>query len=550
MANNKKVVQPVEVQASVKGDQSVKSFKQQLKEAREEALRLAGAFGESDARTLAAARRVAELKDNMDDLNATIGGLHPDRFEQIARITGTIANGFAAAQGAAALLGGESEDLQKAMLRVQGAMAFAQGIAGLKDLGRAFTGIGATLTGSVLPALRTMQGAIAGLGLISLLSGVAYWLYEQAKATDELAEAEKKRGEQERLLEKERESSRKRGEIYQKLQSEFANAELKRIEDESVQMDIRGKRRIDVLKFQLAEFDRLNNRLTTDWVYQSEEERKASTEAILAVRDMVKNTGVEIQRENKRLNEESEKKHKEDLNRRKLQSLDILKDFHQAALSMDKIMRDFQNRYADQSKKTADELKGRMSGFRTSMDEINKDFDEREENEKKAAIERNRLRIDSALATVDLLDSIFANANAKTEADRKREFERRKIFEVASTMISTFSAAQQAYASQMSIPTPDAPVRAQVAAAIAIAQGLARVVSIKKQPFSATGTTSTGNGGGMRSASVNLPTPSMGSTLRGGDVMAGKWDSRVIVTEGDISAVQQRTRNLKRTSVL
>jgi hypothetical protein len=550
MANNKKVVQPVEVQASVKGDQSVKSFKQQLKEAREEALRFAAAFGEADERTLAAAGRVAELKDQMDDLNATIGGLHPDRFEQIARVTGTIANGFAAAQGAAALLGGESEDLQKAMLRVQGAMAFAQGIAGLKDIGRAFTGIAATLTKSVLPALRSMQGAIAGLGLISLLSGVAYWLYEQAKATDQLAEAEKKRADQEKKVEKERETARKRGEVYQKLQSEFANKELKRIEDEMVQMEIRGVKQIEILKYQQAEFKRLNDRLTTDWVMQTEEERVASTEAILAVRDMIKQTGIEIQRENKRLSDESNKKHQDDLNKRKLQSLDILKDLHQASLSMDKIMRTAEKRAADISKKTAEEFKNNLASLRTDFNAIEEEFAEIDENQKAAQQARNQLRIDAALATVDLLDSIFAKSNANTESERKKEFERRKIFEVASTMISTFSAAQQAYASQMAIATPDAPVRAQVAAAIAIAQGLARVVSIKKQPFSATGATAPGAGGSLRSSSTNLPTPSIGSTLRGGDMMAGKWDSRVIVTEGDISAVQQRTRNLKRTSVL
>ncbi len=51
----KKIVQPVEVQASVAGDQSVKSFKAQLREAKEEALRLAATFGETDQRTLAAA---------------------------------------------------------------------------------------------------------------------------------------------------------------------------------------------------------------------------------------------------------------------------------------------------------------------------------------------------------------------------------------------------------------------------------------------------------------------------------------------------------------
>lgn len=160
----KKIVQPVEVQASVAGDQSVKSFKAQLREAKEEALRLAEAFGETDQRTMAAARRVAELKDRMDDVNATIAGLHPDRFQQIANITSTMANGFAAAQGAAALLGSESEDLEKQMAKVQGAMAFAQGISGLKDLKFQLGDIPKTIYSKVVPAFTTAAGAARAIG--------------------------------------------------------------------------------------------------------------------------------------------------------------------------------------------------------------------------------------------------------------------------------------------------------------------------------------------------------------------------------------------------
>ena len=59
-----------------------------------------------------------------------------------------------------------------------------------------------------------------------------------------------------------------------------------------------------------------------------------------------------------------------------------------------------------------------------------------------------------------------------------RESELGKALAIASTTISTYQAAQAAYASQLTIPTPDAPVRAAVAAGIAVAQGLARVMAI------------------------------------------------------------------------
>ena len=172
----KKIVQPVEVQASVSGDQSVKSFKAQIREAQQEALRLAAAFGETDERTLAAAKKVAQLKDQMEDLNATIAGLHPDRFQRIANITSKLASGFAAAQGAAALLGGESEDLQKSLVRIQGAMALSQGIADLKDLNKTFAGLGGDIMGKVVPAFTSLAGAakafMSALGIGLIIGGI------------------------------------------------------------------------------------------------------------------------------------------------------------------------------------------------------------------------------------------------------------------------------------------------------------------------------------------------------------------------------------------
>jgi hypothetical protein len=61
-------------------------------------------------------------------------------------------------------------------------------------------------------------------------------------------------------------------------------------------------------------------------------------------------------------------------------------------------------------------------------------------------------------------------------------------------------------------------------------------------------------GGGSTSlgaSRVNVPMPSMNSSsLGGGTQQAGQWSNKVYVTEGDISATQRRTRNLRKTSVL
>lgn len=70
-----------------------------------------------------------------------------------------------------------------------------------------------------------------------------------------------------------------------------------------------------------------------------------------------------------------------------------------------------------------------------------------------------------------------------------------KEIAIAETIISTYFAAQKAFESQMLIPSPDAPVRANIAAAVAVAQGLARVAAIRNTDKSGGG----GGGGGGRS---------------------------------------------------
>lgn len=56
------------------------------------------------------------------------------KFESVRQIASGLASGFAAVQGAAALLGVENENLEKTFVKLQASMALAQGIGGLGDL--------------------------------------------------------------------------------------------------------------------------------------------------------------------------------------------------------------------------------------------------------------------------------------------------------------------------------------------------------------------------------------------------------------------------------
>lgn len=161
----------INLEAKTKGTESVKSLKAQIREATQEALALSQKFGEFSPEALKAAQRVAQLKDEMGDFQQRVAALNPDKFDAIGKVVGGVASGFSAAQGAMALFGAESEDVQKALLKVQGAMAFAQGIQGVLDARNQFVALGK----SAVASFKAMSGAskafmVGGIGL--LITGI------------------------------------------------------------------------------------------------------------------------------------------------------------------------------------------------------------------------------------------------------------------------------------------------------------------------------------------------------------------------------------------
>ena len=83
--------------------------------------------------------------------------------------------GFAAVQGVMGLVGGESEQLEKALLKVQSALAIQQGVQGIREAIPAFKQLGK----SAMTALKGIKTGIAatgvGLLVIAIATLVAYW---------------------------------------------------------------------------------------------------------------------------------------------------------------------------------------------------------------------------------------------------------------------------------------------------------------------------------------------------------------------------------------
>lgn len=128
-----------------------KTLKQQYKEAVLEVQKLADAFGATSVEVQNASKRAAELKDQIEDVNDAIQSQKGEgAFIALGKSVSAVANGFSAVQGAMGLVGVESEEVQQAMLRVQSAMALAQGLEGLEDAGRAFKQLGAVVKSTTI----------------------------------------------------------------------------------------------------------------------------------------------------------------------------------------------------------------------------------------------------------------------------------------------------------------------------------------------------------------------------------------------------------------
>lgn len=118
-------------------DADVKPLRKQLREATEELQMTRAKFGEMSDEAVKAAQKVAGIRDSINAANESAQLFDPgSRFQALTTAASTAAGGIAAVQGAMGLFGSESEEVEKALLKVQSAMALSQGLSQLADLGK------------------------------------------------------------------------------------------------------------------------------------------------------------------------------------------------------------------------------------------------------------------------------------------------------------------------------------------------------------------------------------------------------------------------------
>ncbi len=167
-------------------DASMGSLKKQLREAQNDVQILSDKFGATSKEAINAAKKTAELRDKIGDARALVDAFNPDaKFKALTASLSGVAGGFAAVQGGMALLGNESQDVQKALLKVQSAMALSQGLQAVGESIDSFKQLGAVIKNQVSGAFSTLKGAIAstGIGLLVIGVGLLVANFDKVKET-------------------------------------------------------------------------------------------------------------------------------------------------------------------------------------------------------------------------------------------------------------------------------------------------------------------------------------------------------------------------------
>jgi hypothetical protein len=182
----------IDIKVQGNADEAVGTLRQQLKAAVLEVQKLSEAYGENSKQAIEAAKRAAAIKDKIEDANdAVLAFKGEGAFLATSKALSSVASGFAAVQGAQALFGVQSKEVEATLLKVQSAMALSQGLAGLEDAGRSFKQLKAVAV-DAFKGIKTAIGS-TGIGLLVIALGTIYAYWDDIKeAVSGVSEEQKK----------------------------------------------------------------------------------------------------------------------------------------------------------------------------------------------------------------------------------------------------------------------------------------------------------------------------------------------------------------------
>lgn len=590
------------------------SLKAQLREAQKEVQNLAAKYGATSQQVADAAKKVAELKDTIEDANDAIKSFKGEgTMLATSKALSSVASGFAAVQGAMGLLGAEGKDVEKALLKVQSAMAIADGLAGLEDFGRSFKQL-KTVAVNAFQSIKTAIGS-TGIGLLVVAIGTLYAYWDDIKAavsgvseeqsklnvlSQENLDKEQKKldaiGSQDNILKLQGKSEKeilaikvkqidatiKAGEVNlqnqietnkQALEGEKRNYRLLKSYLDFVSMPLNflysnAAKGINGLislinKIPGVKIDaKLDEKLVekgAEWVTRQifdPKELKKEGDAMIqeqqAALTKLKNDRAGYLLEIKNINKQT------NANNAKTQ-----KELDDAELERrKKINEKYEDLDEVSAKSLSDLIDEKNENLKKKTDDLvnynieknKQDLENYKETQKNKELAEQRLRDARYNLTQSSLSAVSALVQAfagKSEKQQKRAFEIQKAISIAQAVIDTYRAANAALASGSAIN----PAFGIISAATAIATGLANVAVIAKQKWQSPSALSGGNGG--RETSPNLSQGSQSPNLNviqyGQQSQLAQLQQQPIqayVVSGEITSQQALDRNRLRNATL
>jgi hypothetical protein len=293
MATNEKV--GIELVADTR------SLRTQLREATQELIRIQESGTATAAEIAKAGKRAGDLKERLADARAQIDAFNPEaKFKAFSAVVQGVAGAFSAAQGALALLGVEGEDVQKTLLKVQGALALSEGLNTILSLEDGFKNLSLVVQSSstfiaanaavtavaskvfklfgleinaTSTAFRVLKGAIAatGIGLLVIALGEAVSAFqsfsngakEAKKAQEELDKSIIKGAQAQKEGEKDARKRREENELAIAKRRGATEAEIFAIQDKFRRLEIKSQERFfEEIKGKGKEADEAEKELT------------------------------------------------------------------------------------------------------------------------------------------------------------------------------------------------------------------------------------------------------------------------------------------------
>lgn len=552
---------------------------------------LALQYGVNDQRTQEAIKTAARYKYELEQLDAAID-LNRSSMELLISVTNSLINGFQAAIGAVAIFGEGSEDLTRQLIKLQGAMAFTEALKNLREeLPKTVRALRARFI-ELNTTLSTTQKLMRGLGLGLAIAGLIaiaknfdfiiqkaknlldrtgltnFRLQDQIKIQEKLyndkaralalleneyvSEEDALKRQQEILLEKEKLASEEvklnelRLEYARFSKEDIAEAEdayLNSVNNQKiaaenlVKFDLENKKKLEQqqIDFNIQQFnlqveqiqDRkdtikalqdLDNQYLLSTYKINEDYYKANDESIGLVEKRRKTSSIFKTKEA----EDEYRREKIRLRQQKEAELKILEEAFLKQIITEKQYRDY-------------------------IAQLNAYYDEQNENAQK---NRELARLDQIQSLTQQSFQIISDLNDAFTSDQQKkseaQFKFQKGLNVAFTLIDTYLAAQKAYTSQIIPADPTSIVRAQIAAGVAIAAGLARVAAIVRTQFNKQSPALASSGGGSSTVqSFQVRSSSLPQTQ---DILS--QNRLVYVLEGDITRTQRRVASNQSVSVL